>query len=181
MKNLEMHPLRNLKAPTDAQLDALSAKKQQRVLRDQYVCPLCQQIPDKIKPVVENGNPTELLRLLAEHIAKHLKSLSLVSLPCLEIAPADRNARSITFGYSDHFPLRSESSRRQSSGIEYVQMDVDIDTISREMYDPEYYDYSPLELPDSSMNIDWNLVTNKYQEAREGRSDMAPIHGIIPG
>ena len=35
-----------LKPPTDAELDALSAKKQQLIRRDQYVCPLCQHIPD---------------------------------------------------------------------------------------------------------------------------------------
>ena len=48
MRNLESHPKRDLKAPTQTQLDALSPQKQKVVLRDKLVCPLCEQVTNKI-------------------------------------------------------------------------------------------------------------------------------------
>ena len=48
MQNLESHPKRNLKPPTQSQLDALSPRKQKVVLGDKFVCPLCEQTTNRI-------------------------------------------------------------------------------------------------------------------------------------
>lgn len=88
MQNLESHPRRKLTAPTQAQLDALSPRKRHASLRDNFVCPLCEQIPGKIRLLVENGNgqPTELYNFVVDHVANHLKSLSLMAIPSFENA-----------------------------------------------------------------------------------------------
>jgi hypothetical protein len=81
MRNPASHPGRALKAPTTAQLDALSAGTKHVLRREPYVCPLCEQIPDEIRLLVKKGNPTEpteVYQFLTNHIAKHTKSLSLM-------------------------------------------------------------------------------------------------------
>ncbi|KAH8177980.1 ankyrin repeats (3 copies) domain-containing protein [Sarocladium implicatum] len=86
MKELALHPKRKLKAPTPTQLDALAPRKQQAAPRDPFVCPLCEQIPQKIKPLVEkgSGDRIELENQVIDHVADHLKTLSLMALPSLQ-------------------------------------------------------------------------------------------------
>jgi hypothetical protein len=84
MQDPHAHPNRRWKPPTDAQLAALSTRKQQRVIRDQYVYPFYENIPEKIQPLTKRGNVSDLANLLNEHIAKHVVSLSLISLTDLK-------------------------------------------------------------------------------------------------
>jgi hypothetical protein len=86
MQNLDSHPTRQLKTPTQAQLDALSSRKQQAALRDKFVCPLCEQIPEKIRPLVEKGqgDPSEMYAFVVDHVANHLRSLSLMAVPSFD-------------------------------------------------------------------------------------------------
>ncbi|SPN98625.1 uncharacterized protein DNG_01670 [Cephalotrichum gorgonifer] len=51
MTNLDSHPKRQLAEPTKDQLDAMSPRKQQVALREYLVCPLCEQIPEKLRPL----------------------------------------------------------------------------------------------------------------------------------
>lgn len=76
--DLNSHPARKLTEPTKAQLDALSPRKQQIAQRERFVCPLCEQIPEKIRPLVEKGqkNTIDMDAFLIDHIANHIKSLS---------------------------------------------------------------------------------------------------------
>jgi hypothetical protein len=86
MQNLDSHPTRKLKTPTQAQLDALSPRKQQAALRDKFVCPLCEQIPEKIRPLIEKGqgDPSEMHAFVVDHVANHLRSLSLMAVPSFD-------------------------------------------------------------------------------------------------
>ncbi|OXV09920.1 hypothetical protein Egran_02317 [Elaphomyces granulatus] len=100
MQDPYAHPNRRSKPPTDVQLAALSTRKQQRVVRDQYVCPLCENIPEKIQPFMKRGNGSDLANMLNEHIAKHMISLSLISLPWIDGGDADTEGKSIDFDES---------------------------------------------------------------------------------
>ncbi|CAM1505662.1 Fc.00g112990.m01.CDS01 [Cosmosporella sp. VM-42] len=83
MRDLVEHP-QQAQPPTDVQLAALSRRKQQLILRDEYVCPLCDCVPGKIEPVIRDASAEELRLLLEKHIAAHIKSLALLSLPALD-------------------------------------------------------------------------------------------------
>ena len=100
MQDPYTHPKRRSKPPTDVQLVALSTRKQQRVVRDQYVCPLCENIPEKIQPLMKRGNGSDLVNLLDEHIANHMLSLSLISLPWIDGGDADTEGKLINFDES---------------------------------------------------------------------------------
>jgi hypothetical protein len=106
MKNLDEHP----KPPTDLQLAALSRRKQQILLREEYTCPLCECIPDTIKPVIPGSDAEEVGRLLAKHIAEHLKPLAFISLPELETTPSVQGGRSEADSKSAR-RLRNEGSK----------------------------------------------------------------------
>ena len=109
MQDLESHPKRKLTAPTKAQLDALSPRKQQVALRDKFVCPLCEQIPEKIRPLVEKGKgePTDMYNFVVDHVANHMKSLSLMAVPSLE------NTTQETPGISGESVLMMKDSFKQ--------------------------------------------------------------------
>lgn len=85
MQDLESHPKRKLTAPAQVQLDALSPRKRRVVPRDEFVCPLCEQIPEKIRPLVDKGKrePTDMYNFVVDHVANHMKSLSLMAMPSL--------------------------------------------------------------------------------------------------
>ncbi|KAI3322336.1 hypothetical protein HD806DRAFT_122479 [Xylariaceae sp. AK1471] len=123
MKNLDSHPKRQLVEPTNAQLDALSPRKQQVALREQFVCPLCEQIPEIIRPLTEkeNENP-KMYQFLVDHVANHIKSLSLLSLPCLDTTPVplDTDGESIAIKDSFRRLMNPGSIPQQPSGIEHL-------------------------------------------------------------
>jgi hypothetical protein len=70
--------------PTELQLDALSRKNQQLFIReDEYCCPLCDCVPDSLKPIIQTGNfdRDEVRNSLWKHIAKHIKILAFILVP----------------------------------------------------------------------------------------------------
>ncbi|KAI0537277.1 hypothetical protein GGR58DRAFT_472437 [Xylaria digitata] len=83
MRDSAQHPGRK-KGPTDLQLQALAIKKQQFALRDEHVCPICEEVPQKISILGGKGNRDDMARVLEDHIARHIKNLSFLSLPTLE-------------------------------------------------------------------------------------------------
>ncbi|PHH75608.1 hypothetical protein CDD82_4380 [Ophiocordyceps australis] len=179
MQNLESHPKRKLTPPTEAQLAALSPRKQQAALREDYACPLCEQIPEKLQPLTGKQQSTEMYDLVVDHVANHLKSLSLLAVPSLESCTLQEPC---TFGESvnvrDSFKrLMNENSVAQApSGIEHLEQaslpletwpnsDSDNNTSSAtsgptSAWDKEYLDYiapeKPPEPPEQECWQNWN-------------------------
>lgn len=86
MQDLTSHPSLNSIALTKTQLDSLAPKQQKHVLRKRFVCPFCEEVPKDIGPLVVNGRGTSMdaYESLLDHVADHMKSMFLMSLPCLE-------------------------------------------------------------------------------------------------
>ncbi|KAF2106156.1 hypothetical protein BDV96DRAFT_607675 [Lophiotrema nucula] len=83
MKNPESHP--NQQPPSASQLDTLSRTKQEVLEREKlYVCPLCECVPDKLKPVNQDTIDEKVLHELHKHIASHIKDLAPLSLPGID-------------------------------------------------------------------------------------------------
>ncbi|KAJ4328354.1 hypothetical protein N0V84_001225 [Fusarium piperis] len=121
MRKLSLHPGRS-KPPTDAQLDALSAGKQKLARRDPYVCLFCEEKPQRIAILGDRGNSTDMASILVDHIAEHVKSLSFLSLPGLEGAAAEDDARSTNIENTSRKRCRNPGSPPQpASGVEFVE------------------------------------------------------------
>lgn len=124
MQNLDSHAKRKLTQPTKAQLDALSPRKQQVALRDRFVCPLCEQIPERIRSIVEKGlgNPQEGDHYLIDHVANHIKSISLLAVPSLGDSPAPLGTEGDSIVMKDSFRrlLHDNSIPQPPSGIELL-------------------------------------------------------------
>jgi tRNA A-37 threonylcarbamoyl transferase component Bud32 len=112
MRNITLHPGRS-KPPTDAQLDVLATRKQQLAPRDPYVCPFCEEKPQRIAKLGDNGNPTDMANFLVGHIAEHVKYLSFLLLPGLEDEAAEDNAWSADLQNSSRKRLRNSGSLSQ--------------------------------------------------------------------
>src|SRR4051812_36000307 len=55
MKDSTNH--RSRPSPTELQLDALSRNRKRMLIRqEEYSCPLCDSVPDSIKPVIRTSN-----------------------------------------------------------------------------------------------------------------------------
>ena len=184
MNYLDSHPKRQLIKPTKAQLDALSPRKQQAALRERFVCPLCEQIPEKIQPLVNNGkmNPADLYEFLTDHIANHIKSLSLISVPCLEnaAAPIDTDTQSVAPKDSFRRLLNQGSVPQPPSGLDLldgVSLPPDVwSTLDREQvtsstwsdsgsaWDKEYSDYMHPENPPEPSDTGWLEALRIWKE-----------------
>ncbi|KAF5584287.1 ankyrin repeat [Fusarium subglutinans] len=155
------HPERQ-ETPNRFQLKALSQLKQRRVLRDMYVCLLCDQIPEEVQQKLETGhvNPADLHNCVLSHVATHLKSLSLLAIPFLtegadETAKLDQDSVVSTKGQTnrllDDDPLpdlqipASEIPPGQSPDLEHWIIDLNIE----EGLDDDFEGYrQPNEAPD---------------------------------
>ena len=82
MQNLDSYPKRKLKIPTQVQISVFSPRKQEVVLRDKIVCPLYEQIPEKIQPLIEQGqgDPSEMYAFVVDHVISNLKLLFLIAM-----------------------------------------------------------------------------------------------------
>lgn len=79
LKQGSSHPQRP--KPTKTQLQALVKAKRRIQIRDRYVCPLCDCIPDKIKHVISSSTDQILMDLLNDHVAQHLLVMAFISVP----------------------------------------------------------------------------------------------------
>ncbi|CAI7653491.1 unnamed protein product [Penicillium palitans] len=87
MKTLDNHP--GKPPPSDLQLDTLSRDKQKLLIReDEYSCPLCDCIPETLKPAIPTSEPKAIRHQLHKHIASHIKSLAVLSVPILTTTEA---------------------------------------------------------------------------------------------
>jgi nucleoside phosphorylase len=107
MKDPDSHPGRE--PPTELQLDTLSRKKHRVLVREnEYCCPMCDCVPDSLKPIISTSDPAAIKDRLYKHIAQHIKDLAFKSIPVLDNAEP-RNGSSGTDGEErDH--LRAENS-----------------------------------------------------------------------
>jgi ankyrin repeat protein len=206
MQNLDSHPKRKLKTPTQAQLDALSPRKQQAALRDKFVCPLCEQIPEKIRPLIEKGqgDPSQMYAFVVDHVANHLKSLSLMAVPSLDTTvPETPGAfgKSVSLR-SDSFkrPMRENSVPQPHSGKEHLDgislpsetwSNLDQDamafvTPSRQssVWDKEYPDYKQPEDVPEPLEQEWLEGWKSWRSendpfpSQDARSDPILVHLI---
>ncbi|KAJ8125832.1 hypothetical protein O1611_g7806 [Lasiodiplodia mahajangana] len=72
--------------PSYRQLSALSREKKTEILRDSFVCPLCEVIPEEVLRIGDRTGFSDSSRTwfsLYEHISDHLLSLSYLSHPLL--------------------------------------------------------------------------------------------------
>jgi hypothetical protein len=78
---------------SEAQLDSLYPHYPMRA--EEYSCPLCECVPDTLKPGIQAGDEPEVIRRqLHEHIAGHLKSLSVLSIPAvIRVKPKGRSSK----------------------------------------------------------------------------------------
>ncbi|KAH6997700.1 hypothetical protein BKA56DRAFT_6429 [Ilyonectria sp. MPI-CAGE-AT-0026] len=121
MRDLSLHPGRS-KPPTVAQLDVLAVRKQQLALRDPYVCPFCEDKPTIIANFGDRGNSTDMMIILVNHIAEHVKSLSFLSLPSLGDEAAEDDRRSANLENSSVKRLRNPGSLPYPpSGVEFLE------------------------------------------------------------
>lgn len=83
--NPASHPNRK-KLPTRYQLHAYCTEIEKYVPRGQFVCPLCERIPDETSPetVKEILDESQFYSLLVSHVATHIKSLALMAVPSIE-------------------------------------------------------------------------------------------------
>ncbi|KAI1754549.1 ankyrin repeat-containing domain protein [Xylaria castorea] len=194
MKDPASHAKRKLPAPSKAQLDALSPRKKQVALRDRFVCPLCEQIPDKIRPVVEKVKEQmpDMQEFLFEHIASHIKSLSLMSVPCLDIAtpPPEESEQSVSMKDSFKRSLNQGSVPKPPSGIEHLD-EVSLPSIAWSTpgrgslappitpnlgatWDTEYSDYKHPDIPPEQSEDEWLEVWTTWKEGNDGVSHGSP-------
>ncbi|PHH62955.1 hypothetical protein CDD81_6380 [Ophiocordyceps australis] len=163
MQDLGSHPKRNLTPPTKAQLAALSPKKQQAALREEYVCPLCERIPDKVLPLVGKHQSMEMYDLVIDHVANHLKSLSLMAVPSLENSTQNpcTSGESVNIRDSLKRLMNENSVAQPPSGIEHL----DEATLSLKAWpisEPE--SHASLAIPDPSSVWDKEYLDYKYPE-----------------
>lgn len=78
---------------SEAWLDSLLPENPTRA--EAYSCPLCECVPDALKPGIQAGDQPEVIRRqLHEHIASHLKSLSILSIPgVIRVRPMGRSSK----------------------------------------------------------------------------------------
>jgi hypothetical protein len=183
MKDLSSHPKKALRQPTKAQLDALAPRKQQVALREPFVCPLCEQIPEKIRPLVESGvgNPQDGYEFLLDHIANHIKSLSLLSLPCLDGFPTAAGAEGESVAMHDSFQnvLKEGSVAQPPSGADFLDgasllpdlwssMEQEeltdlLASNATSSLDRDFSDYVPSGRPPDMLNFEWLEALKKWK------------------
>ncbi|KAI1740735.1 hypothetical protein F4680DRAFT_85128 [Xylaria scruposa] len=103
MRDVKLHPDRK-NEPTNLQLQGLAVRKRQLALRDELVCPLCEEIPVKISSLGGKSDGNNLSTILENHIAGDIKDLSFLSLPSLDDKLKDE---------VDNTSVSSESSQRR--------------------------------------------------------------------
>ncbi|KAI1145749.1 ankyrin [Nemania diffusa] len=137
MKDPSSHPKRKFPTPSKAQLDAILPSKKQVALRDRFVCPLLEKADDQMPDMQE---------FLLDHIASHIKSLSLMSLPCLDISSASpgENEQSLNEG----------SVPKPPSGIDYI---------GEASLPSNTYDYKHPDIPPDQSSDEWLEICTTWK------------------
>jgi hypothetical protein len=108
--------------PTDLQLQSLSQRLQQSVPRDEFTCPLCNGIPDYLKPIISEVMDREkAFQELQKHIAKHLRFLALKFIPDLNTGQQNSSEISDIQDASQKRLREDDSKASLPSGIDMVR------------------------------------------------------------
>ncbi|KAF5566183.1 ankyrin repeat [Fusarium napiforme] len=169
------HPERK-ETPNQSQLTTLSQLSRRRVLRDMYVCLLCERVPEEVQQKLQTGHDdsADLYHCVMSHVATHLKSLSLLAVPCLreaadETAQLDQDSVVSTKGQTNErlnddslLELRTAASDippGQSSDLEHEIIDLNI----QEGWDDDFFGYrQPNEAPESARRS-WTDYLPRYR------------------
>lgn len=193
MKEVNSHPKRKVSNPTELQLDALSPRKQKLALRDRLVCPLCEQIPQKIQSSseTEKCDPVSMDDALHDHVAEHIQSLSLLAVPCLDNASGFRDTweDEDSMNRSCRDALDQSFNSQPPSGIENLddvslppdawstltreQLDLLIEPGAMSPWDPEFSAY---EQPTQPSESSYDGLEN-YREWKDG-NEALPLQSV---
>lgn len=106
-------------------------------------------------------------KLLKSHLSRHLQQIALFSLPRLA-RDADLDSKCKVWGSCEQDTLQSFSERSESD-----QSPVTENTEAEEYEVPFDEHVEQLEVPFTE-DIDWDLVTDKFSQARDGTSRETP-------
>lgn len=186
--------------PTPFQLVALSSQRQRITPRDQFECPLCERVPDELSEMVANseGDLTAMHNIVVSHVAGHIKSLSMMALPSLDVSAEgirDNDNDSLLFARGSFQKLSNPDSIAQPpSGRDYMEDDTlpslpwsfeDRDSIASVLHDhsmswdDEFPDYTQPEAPPESAEEhwleEWALWENEHDPALHEYPENDPI------
>ncbi|KAF4440431.1 hypothetical protein F53441_12274 [Fusarium austroafricanum] len=120
MNDYGSHPRRPM--PSSLQLDTLCRTRQKVLIRDDvYTCPLCDCIPDTLKPVIQTDEYKTILYQLHRHIASHIKDLAVLSIPTLTaLTPNEtvENTSNVSGEEERHRLLKNEEEASYPSGYD---------------------------------------------------------------
>ncbi|KAK5046532.1 hypothetical protein LTR84_008335 [Exophiala bonariae] len=74
---------------TNTQTIARTKRSKTRVIRDQFVCPLCETVPAQLSSIDTHQNNGQSRAILAKHIASHIKALSHT---CFRLLPSENES-----------------------------------------------------------------------------------------
>ncbi|KAK8877655.1 camk camk1 camk1-cmk kinase [Apiospora arundinis] len=138
----DAHPERSI--PSASQLDSLCRTRQRVLVRDDaYACPLCDCVPDSLKPVVPTGNSRDLLHQLHRHIASHIKDLAPLSIPTQALPDTTESLSDKSADEEKRRQLRSMSDEEASypsgydEGIREVSLSEEENPEERPLLDVE--------------------------------------------
>ncbi|KAK6856466.1 HET-domain-containing protein [Apiospora arundinis] len=138
----DAHPGRSI--PSASQLDSLCRTRQRVLVRDDaYACPLCDCVPDSLKPVVPTGNSRDLLHQLHRHIASHIKDLAPLSIPIQALPDTTESLSDKSADEEKRRQLRSMSDEEASypsgydEGIREVSLSEEENPEERPLLDVE--------------------------------------------
>ncbi|OBS29580.1 hypothetical protein FPOA_03517 [Fusarium poae] len=154
MLDIKSHPNRK-KLPTQAQLDARSPQQQQIAPREPFVCPLCERVPDELSQKVAKGKgePIAMHNILVSHVASHIKSLSLMALPSLEVS-----AQEIRDIDNDSGREHMETASLPPVSWSFWDRESIASLLANDQtmsWDDDFPDYSQPEAPKDSADDDW--------------------------
>ncbi|KAF6825962.1 hypothetical protein CPLU01_09954 [Colletotrichum plurivorum] len=189
-QDVDLHPDKS-KPPSEAQMDASSPRSQRVAKREEFVCPLCEQIPDKIKPLVGEKDAKDIHGAVLDHVAGHLRSLSLMAVPSFEKGDEESPGAESELVGEDSFKrfLNENSIPQPPSGREEVGgvslpagswpvplHDISVSSIDPKdsLWDKDFGNYKPPDGPQSLVYdekfegwIAWRSAHNPFPSAPE--------------
>lgn len=113
---LRNHLVNNHKSLSDAHVSALVRRNWGIGYREAHVCPLCESIPSKIVPLMNEDKASYLF----QHIGNHLKALALFSLPSLTTdAAGDGRQSSSGAQFSTSDGLKADFKGNKQAAAEF--------------------------------------------------------------
>ncbi|KAF9772456.1 hypothetical protein IL306_009841 [Fusarium sp. DS 682] len=196
MLDLEAHPAFR-KVSNQAQLDSLSPQKQQVALRDRFVCPLCERIPEEAQQKLETGanDAAQVHNSVVNHVASHLKSLSLMAIPSLGDTAneaANHHEKSIAFSRDSFRRLLNADSLPQPPSSqdnihdsplppsEWSNLKHEIISLNiQQGWDDDFGDYKQPDEPPEPFGYGWLEQWGQWKEDHDAALNQLPENDPI--